>query len=60
MAGIKAELEDLAFKFLEPEEYRDLVDQVAAKRAAREQTILKLPDAARERAAGARASSGSR
>ena len=24
MAGIKAELEDLAFKFLEPEEYRDL------------------------------------
>ena len=42
MAGIKAELEDLAFKFLEPEEYRDLVTQVAAKRAAREQTILKL------------------
>src|SRR3954451_12078735 len=42
MAGIKAELEDLAFKFLESEEYKDLATQVAAKRAAREQTILKL------------------
>jgi GTP diphosphokinase / guanosine-3',5'-bis(diphosphate) 3'-diphosphatase len=42
MAGIKAELEDLAFKFLEPDEYRDLAMQVAAKRASREQTILKL------------------
>ena len=42
MAGIKAELEDLAFKFLEPEDYRELALQVAAKRAAREQTILKL------------------
>src|SRR6185295_371302 len=42
MAGIKAELEDLAFKFLEPEEYKELAMQVAAKRAAREQTILKL------------------
>src|SRR5687768_8704120 len=42
MAGIKAELEDLAFKFLEPEDYRDLVNQVASKRAVREQTILKL------------------
>ena len=42
MAGIKAELEDLAFKFLEPDDYRDLVSQVASKKAAREQTILKL------------------
>jgi GTP pyrophosphokinase len=42
MAGMKAELEDLAFKFLEPEEYRDLVNQVQSKRAQREQTILKL------------------
>ncbi|MBA3556213.1 MAG: HD domain-containing protein, partial [Gemmatimonadales bacterium] len=42
MAGIKAELEDLAFKFLEPDDYRDLVNQVASKRAARDQTILKL------------------
>ena len=28
MAGIKGELEDLAFKFLEPEEYRRLADQL--------------------------------
>src|SRR5678815_1638964 len=42
MAGMKAELEDLAFKFLEPEEYRELVGQIAAKRAVREQMILKL------------------
>ncbi|HEX5386204.1 MAG TPA: bifunctional (p)ppGpp synthetase/guanosine-3',5'-bis(diphosphate) 3'-pyrophosphohydrolase [Gemmatimonadales bacterium] len=42
MAGMKAELEDLAFKFLEADEYRDLVHQVAAKRAVREQMIQKL------------------
>jgi GTP pyrophosphokinase len=42
MAGMKAELEDLAFKFLESDEYRELVNQVASKRAVREQTILKL------------------
>src|SRR3954453_9614433 len=42
MAGMKAELEDLAFKFLESDEYRELAHQVASKRAQREQTILKL------------------
>ncbi|MEP6571175.1 MAG: bifunctional (p)ppGpp synthetase/guanosine-3',5'-bis(diphosphate) 3'-pyrophosphohydrolase [Gemmatimonadota bacterium] len=42
MAGVKAELEDLAFKFLEPDEYLSLVQQVAAKKSAREQLILKL------------------
>ena len=42
MARMKAELEDLAFKFLEPEDYRALVGQVAAKKAAREQMIVKL------------------
>ncbi|HEU5171492.1 MAG TPA: bifunctional (p)ppGpp synthetase/guanosine-3',5'-bis(diphosphate) 3'-pyrophosphohydrolase [Gemmatimonadales bacterium] len=42
MAGMKAELEDLAFKFLEPEDYRDLAAQIAAKKAMREQMILKL------------------
>ena len=42
MAGMKAELEDLAFKFLEPDDYRELVNQVNSKRAQREQTILKL------------------
>ena len=44
MAGVKAELEDLAFKFLEPDDYRELASQVAAKRAAREQLILRLKD----------------
>ena len=42
MAGMKAELEDLAFKFLEPEDYRELARQVAAKRAVRDQMIEKL------------------
>jgi guanosine-3',5'-bis(diphosphate) 3'-pyrophosphohydrolase len=42
MAGIKAELEDLAFKYLEAEDYKSLVAQVAAKRAEREQMIQKL------------------
>ena len=51
MAGIKAELEDLAFKFLEPDEYRELVNQVAARSAPqREQTDPQAPDAARVRA----------
>ena len=39
MAKAKAELEDLAFKFLEPEEYSGLAGQVAAKRAEREAMI---------------------
>jgi len=42
MAGVKAELEDLAFKFLEPEEYAGLARQVAAKRAEREEMIAGL------------------
>ncbi|MBM4186464.1 MAG: bifunctional (p)ppGpp synthetase/guanosine-3',5'-bis(diphosphate) 3'-pyrophosphohydrolase [Gemmatimonadetes bacterium] len=39
MAKAKAELEDLAFKFLEPDEYGALVGQVAAKRAHRDELI---------------------
>jgi guanosine-3',5'-bis(diphosphate) 3'-pyrophosphohydrolase len=42
MAGVKAELEDLAFKFLEPEEYTALLQQVTSKKTAREQMILRL------------------
>jgi guanosine-3',5'-bis(diphosphate) 3'-pyrophosphohydrolase len=42
MAGVKAELEDLAFKFLEPEEYQALSVQVARKRTEREETIAAL------------------
>jgi GTP pyrophosphokinase len=42
MAGVKAELEDLAFKFLEPEEYSGLARQVAAKRAQRDEMVATL------------------
>jgi len=42
MAGVKAELEDLAFKFLEPEEYAALARQVAAKRTEREEMVASL------------------
>ena len=45
MAQIRWELEDLAFKFLEPEEYRSLAKLVAAKRGEREQLVqaMKAP-----------------
>jgi GTP pyrophosphokinase len=42
MARMKAELEDLAFRFLEPEEYRVVAEQVTAEREAREQMIDRL------------------
>ncbi len=42
MARVKAELEDLAFKFLEPEEYSSLARQVASKRAERESMVEAL------------------
>ncbi len=42
MAGVKAELEDLAFKFLEPVDYRQLAKQVKAKKVERERTIERL------------------
>jgi len=42
MAGIKSELEDLAFKFLEPADYRELVEQVRAKREERVKLIQRL------------------
>jgi GTP pyrophosphokinase len=42
MAGIKTELEDLAFKFLESEEYRSLSEQVRANRAERHEMIQRL------------------
>ena len=35
----KWELEDLAFKFLEPKEYQDLKDQIAVKRSDRENRL---------------------
>jgi GTP pyrophosphokinase len=42
MAGVKAELEDLAFSFLEVEEYRALQQKIQARRTEREQTIERL------------------
>ncbi|HEX2095013.1 MAG TPA: bifunctional (p)ppGpp synthetase/guanosine-3',5'-bis(diphosphate) 3'-pyrophosphohydrolase [Longimicrobiaceae bacterium] len=42
VATIKWELEDLCFKFLEPEAYRDLARKVADKRAEREEMIDRL------------------
>ena len=54
MAGIKAELEDLAFKYLEPGDYKALVKAVRARRDDREATIERLrgPLATELRAAG--------
>src|SRR5512135_2014662 len=42
MAKVKWELEDLAFKFLEPDAYRDLAAKVADKRREREEQIEAL------------------
>src|SRR5207247_1417475 len=42
MAGVKAELEDLAFKFLERDDYRGLSRKVRAKKVERERTIERL------------------
>ncbi|MGB9839948.1 RelA/SpoT family protein [Thermovenabulum sp.] len=42
ISKIKWELEDLAFRFLEPEHYYDLVDKVAKKRKEREEHINEM------------------
>ncbi len=42
MARVKWELEDLAFKFLEPEEYRRLADKVQATRKEREDLVRQM------------------
>ncbi|HEX4601408.1 MAG TPA: HD domain-containing protein, partial [Gemmatimonadales bacterium] len=42
MASVKAELEDLAFKFLEADDYKVLARKVRAKKVEREQTIVRL------------------
>ena len=44
MAQVKWELEDLAFKYLEPEAYRTLAKLVAAKRTEREALVRALKD----------------
>ncbi|HEX7243025.1 MAG TPA: bifunctional (p)ppGpp synthetase/guanosine-3',5'-bis(diphosphate) 3'-pyrophosphohydrolase [Longimicrobiaceae bacterium] len=42
VATVKWELEDLCFKFLEPEAYRDLARKIADKRTEREELIDRL------------------
>jgi GTP pyrophosphokinase len=42
MGTARAELEDLAFKFLEPEEYRGLARKVTGRRAEREELVERL------------------
>jgi guanosine-3',5'-bis(diphosphate) 3'-pyrophosphohydrolase len=42
MAAIGWELEDLAFKFLEPEAYEDLVKKIRQRRKGREREILEM------------------
>jgi guanosine-3',5'-bis(diphosphate) 3'-pyrophosphohydrolase len=49
LAKLKAELEDLAFKFLEPDEYKALAKQVVQKRAAREQLVKEMTEPLRQR-----------
>jgi GTP pyrophosphokinase len=51
---IKWELEDLAFRYLEPEKYREIAERLAAKREVRERYVEETSDILREqlRAAG--------
>jgi len=46
---IKWELEDLAFKYLEPESFRQIQTYVAEKRAAREERLEKITKTLRDR-----------
>ena len=47
ISKIKIELDDLSLKYLEPEVYRDLVNQIAMKKSAREQYIQGIVDEVR-------------
>ena len=49
LARLKAELEDLAFKFLEPDDYRQLARQVSQKRAEREALVAEMVGPLREK-----------
>ncbi|NDJ25103.1 RelA/SpoT family protein [Nostoc sp. B(2019)] len=46
---IKWELEDLAFKYLEPDAFREIQQHVSEKRTAREEKLAKATDILRER-----------
>jgi len=49
MWRIKWELEDLSFKYLEPEAFRQIQEYVSEKRAAREEKLAKTTEMLRER-----------
>ncbi|MCI6277892.1 MAG: bifunctional (p)ppGpp synthetase/guanosine-3',5'-bis(diphosphate) 3'-pyrophosphohydrolase [Clostridium sp.] len=49
MSKVKWELEDLAFRYMKPDEYYELVHQVAEKRAEREAYIVKVMDDLKDR-----------
>ena len=53
LAKMKADLEDLAFKFLEPDEYKALAKQVVQKRAQREALVAEMATPLRKRLADA-------
>ena len=53
LAKMKADLEDLAFKFLEPAEYKALAKQVVQKRAQRESLVEEMATPLRKRLADA-------
>ncbi len=53
LAKMKADLEDLAFKFLEPAEYKALAKQVVQKRAQREALVEEMATPLRKRLADA-------
>ncbi len=49
MARVRWELEDLAFKYLEPEDYRTLARQVSTRRGEREELIAQMALPLKER-----------
>ncbi len=53
LAAMKAELEDLAFKFLEPLEYKNLAKLIVQKRKERESLIEEMAQPLRQRLADA-------
>ncbi len=53
LAAMKAELEDLAFKFLEPDEYKTLAKLIVQKRKERESLIEEMATPLRQRLAEA-------
>ena len=42
MAGVKAELEDLSFRYLEPDDYKQLARHVKSRRTERDRTIERM------------------